>query len=139
MSALPILSELSDKGIRVELEGSGLALTAPKGVLTKSLVSRLRREKPALLQSLIELRKKAGNDWQEIANDPDKLKSFTELIVIVEMREMGICPDHYTARTDCKRCGKVPIWSGCPPQVDGCPWCFNRIKGLPVPGANTDG
>ncbi len=79
MSALPILSELSDKGIRIELEGSELAISAPKGVITESLVFRLRKEKPALLRSLIEVRKKAGEDWQEIADDSDKLNEANKL------------------------------------------------------------
>ena len=136
MSALPILSELYDMGIRVQLKGSELALSAPQGVLTERLVSRLRKEKPALLRSLSELRKKAGEDWQEIADDPDKLKVFTELLMIVEMREKGVAPDHYTRETCCKRCGTVPIFEGCPSQVDGCPWCFNRIKRLPIPGVS---
>ncbi len=78
MSALPILSEFSEKGIRVRIEGSELALSAPKGVLTESLVSRVKKEKPALLRSLMEVREKAGSDWQEIANDPDKLKAYLQ-------------------------------------------------------------
>lgn len=57
------------------------------------------------------------------------------MVAIIEMREKGRAPDHYTARTECKHCGPVPIFAGCPPEVDGCPWCFNRIKGLPIPRA----
>jgi len=82
---------------------------------------------------LIEVREKSGKDWQEIANDPEQLKAFAELLMIGEMREKGVCPDHYTSETNCKHCGTVPIWEGCPPQVNGCPWCFNRLQGLPMP------
>ncbi len=132
MSALPIFSELSDKGLRVRVDGSDLVLS-PKKALTPNLASRIKKEKPALIQSLEEIKRKAGADWDEIANDPAQLKAFAELLMIGEMRERGIVPDHYTSETECKHCGSVPIFDGCPPQVDGCPWCFNRIKGLPVP------
>lgn len=56
-----------------------------------------------------------------------------EMLHIQHMRSRGIVPHHYTAKTQCKHCGPVPIWDGCPPQVTGCPWCFNRIGGLPIP------
>ena len=137
MSALPIFSELSDKGLRVRIDGPDLVLS-PKKALTPALASKIKKEKPALIQSLEEIKRKAGADWDEIANDPAQLNAFAELLMIVEMREKGVVPDHYTADTDCKKCGTVPIWSGCPPQVDGCPWCLNRIKGLPIPGVKTD-
>ena len=58
---------------------------------------------------------------------------LAELEEIVRMRERGSVPDHYTSTTTCKRCGPVPIWNGCPPAIQGCPWCFNRHKGLPIP------
>ncbi len=133
MSALPILSELSDKGLRVRVDGPDLVLS-PKKALTPNLASRIKQEKPALIQSLEEIKRKAGSDWDEIADDPEQLKAFAELLMIGEMRERGIVPDHYTAETNCARCGTVSIWPGCPPQVDGCPWCFNRLKGLSIPG-----
>ena len=132
MSALPIFSELSDKGLRVRVDGPDLVLS-PKKALTPSLASRIKKEKPVLIQSLEEIKRKAGADWDEIANDPAQLKAFAELLMIGEMRERGIVPDHYTSRTECKKCGTVPIWLGCPPQVNGCPWCFNHVKRLPMP------
>jgi len=132
MSALPIFSELSDKDIRVRVDGSNLVLS-PKKALSSNLVSRIKKEKPAVIRSLQEIKRKAGPDWYEIAYDPAQLKTLTELLMIGEMRERGIIPDHYTATTECKRCGPVPIFEGCPPIISGCPWCFNRIKGLPMP------
>ncbi len=83
-----------------------------------------------------ELKKAAGDDWGEIKNDPTQIQALSELLVIENMRSKGIAPNHYTSTTTCKHCGPVPIWDGCPPEVNGCPWCFNRIKGLPIPGAN---
>ena len=132
MSALPIFSELSDKGLRVRVDGPDLVLS-PKRALTPTLASRIKKEKPALIQSLEEIKRKAGSDWDEIANDPEQLKAFAELLMIAAMREQGIVPDHYTAMTECSGCGTVPIFEGVLEKVSGCPWCFNRLKGLPMP------
>ena len=56
-----------------------------------------------------------------------------EMLEIVRMRERGEVPAHYTAITTCKQCGPVPIFEGAGPHVLGCPWCFNRLQGLPMP------
>ena len=133
MSALPILIEFSNKDIKVRVDGTDLALTAPKGSLTSSLISRIKSEKPALLTSLNQIREKAGDDWLEVASDPAQLKSFADMLAIEDMRRSGTVPDHYTATTECRHCGPVPIWEGCSPDVLNCPWCFNRIGGLPIP------
>ena len=80
-----------------------------------------------------------GSEWSELLENKNgelteqEIPTVAEMVTITEMREKGIVPDHYTGETDCKRCGTVPIWPGCPPQVNGCPWCFNRHKGLPMP------
>ncbi len=134
MSALPIISEISEQGITARLEGDEVTLSSPKGTLTPDLISRLRGKKPDLLQSLKELQERAEQDWEEISTDPAKLKAFAELVLIEDMRHRGIVPDHYTATTHCKHCGPVPIFEGCWPESDGCPWCFNRLQGLPMPG-----
>ena len=132
MSALALFSELSDRGITIRSDGPDVVVSPEKAV-TPDLVQRIKVEKPTLIRELEKLQREAGNDWDEIAGDPAQLKAFAELLMIEEMREKGICPDHYTATTVCIHCGPVPIWEGCPPEVEGCPWCFNRIKGLPVP------
>ena len=132
MSALALISEFSERGIRVQPKGEKVVLS-PREALTPDLMDRVKREKPALLRELEKVRKEAGEDWDEIAADPKQLKAFTELLMISEMRSQGIAPDHYTAVTECRYCGPVPVWPSCPPQVLGCPWCMNRLKSLPVP------
>jgi len=138
MSALPILMEFFDKGIMVRVDGPDLALSAPRGTLNPALVSRAKAEKPALLDSLAWIREMAGSDWIDVSNDPKQLRAFADLLAIEDMRHRGIAPDHYTTTTECKHCGGVPIWEGCAPNVLGCPWCFNRIKGLPIPHKSGD-
>ena len=50
-----------------------------------------------------------------------------------ELRSSGIAPPHFTATTNCRGCGPVPIFEGSPQEVDICPWCRNRVEGLPMP------
>ena len=133
MSALPIISEISEQGITARLEGDEVTLSAPEGTLTPEVISRLRGKKSELLHSLKELQERAEQDWEEISNCPEQLKAFAELAMIDDMRHRGIVPDHYTAMTRCRHCGPVPIFEGCWPESDGCPWCFNRLQGLPMP------
>ncbi len=133
MSALALISELYERGIKIRPNGRNVALS-PERSVTPDLRKRIKREKPALIRELERVRRDAGSDWDEIANDPEKLKSYFELLMISDMRTKGIAPDHYTSTTICKHCGPVPIWSGCPPEVQGCPWCMNRHKGLSIPG-----
>ena len=132
MSALPLISELANRGIRVRPKGSNVVVS-PEKALTPELVERIKREKPALILSLKRVRKNAGSDWEEIANDPQQLKTYIELLMIGDMRSKGIAPDHYTAKTECIHCGPVPIFEGLPEKVQGCPWCMNRVKGLSIP------
>ena len=136
MSALALFSEFSDRGITIRSDGPNVVVS-PEKAITPDLVQRIKKEKPSLIRELEKLQREAGNDWDEIAADPAQLKAFAELLMIVEMREKGICPDHYTATTTCKHCGTVPIWDGCPPEVQGCPWCLNRHCGLPIPKGKT--
>ena len=80
-----------------------------------------------------ELCAEAGDDWPEIVADKSQFEAFAQTLLITRMRERGEVPSHYTAITECKFCGIVPIFEGCPPKVKGCPWCFNRHKGLKTP------
>ena len=136
MSALALFSEFSDRGITIRSDGPNVVVS-PEKAITPDLVQRIKKEKPSLIRELEKLQREAGNDWDEIASDPAQLKAFAELLMIVEMREKGICPAHYTSTTDCKHCGPVPIFEGVPEKVEGCPWCLCRVAGLPIPKGKT--
>ena len=138
MSAFALISELSERGIRVRPKGRNVAIS-PKQAITPDLLDRIKEEKPVLLRELKRVRKEAGDDWEEIAGNPKQQKAFYELLVISEMRFRGIAPGHYTSTTVCQHCGPVPIWEGCPPQVQGCPWCLNRVANRPVAKVNQRG
>ena len=81
-----------------------------------------------------ELKKEAGEDWQELVAEPDKLYAFADAISKQRLMEQGIVPDSYTAITHCKACGDVYVTPALVNNgnVLGCPWCWNRAKGLPI-------
>ena len=124
--------DLAEQGLFPYVNGKKLVLT-PVAKLTDSLRSQVLIHKSALLVNLTELQKLDGWDWSAFEVNPGRFKAFAEMVMIVEQRGQGICPDHYTATTECKHCGLVPIFEGCPSKINGCPWCFNRLKGLPIP------
>ena len=70
-------------------------------------------------------------EWKRGEISIDTLRAFAG--AIVERREMarGMVPTNYTERATCEQCGPVWLWfSG---TVLGCPWCFNRLAGRPIP------
>ena len=124
MNALPLISELSDRGIIATVDGSDLTLDAPKGALTTKLVSCLREDKQDVITWLGKLRNVLGEDWQEVSSDPAQLKAAADSLMTIITRKWNIVPDHYNSTTNCRNCGEVPIWLGCPPKVTACPWCM---------------
>jgi hypothetical protein len=143
VNAGELVNELAHQGIQLWSDGDQLRFRAPKGVITPELKSRLKAHKPQILDVLRkaihygiqinELRELAGDDWPEIENDPDTLNSFAHAIATRRMRESGRRPGHYTEVSTCKGCGIVWLWQGASEHVEGCPWCFNRVKGVAVP------
>ncbi len=136
--------EIADQALSEITEDQSLTESEPKGdppthcelselSEISPLVESVDKWSKKLRESPDELRRAYADDWKEVSADPAKLKSFAELVMIEDMRHRGIVPDHYTATTNCKHCGPVPIFEGCWPESDGCPWCFNRLKGLPMP------
>jgi len=85
-----------------------------------------------------ELREVLDDDWDEVSNDPAQFEAARYSLRTIQQIAAGQVPDSYSAKTICKHCGPVPIWEGCDPEVAGCPWCFNRIKGLPIPKEGND-
>ncbi len=83
--------------------------------------------------TLADLKEAAGTDWNEIAGDRALFETFAAAVATRRMRARGEVPSLYTASTTCAGCGQVPIFEGAPARVDGCPWCFNRHAGRPVP------
>ena len=135
MNALGIIGDLAGRGVRIRIDGSDIELFGSSDIVTADLLARLHMNKPALMRSLIEIQAEAGDDWQEISGDPEKLRAFVDMLTIAAMRERAEVPPHYTATTVCRHCGPVPIFPGLPDKVAGCPWCANRLRSLPIPKA----
>lgn len=136
MTALATIAELASHGVQLRIDGSEIVLSGGGKFVTAELIEQLRKNKADLMRSLIEIRTAAGGDWREISGDTERLRAFIDLLTITAMRERGQVPAHYTATTNCRRCGVVPIFPGLPAAVDGCPWCHNRLRGLPMPNAS---
>lgn len=130
MNALPLLSELAGRGVHIRVDGCHLVVSQDR--LTDSLETSIRENKPALIASLTQLRQYADGeaDWQEVVSHPEQLQSMIYSLVTTEARERGEIPAHYTATTNCRRCGTVPTFDGCPPEVRGCPWCMG-VQSVP--------
>ena len=83
-----------------------------------------------------EVQEEAGEGWPEIEADLKLTGAFACAMQTRRIRERGEVPSHYTEKTQCPQCGLVPIFPGVPERVDACVWCFNRVKGLPIPRLN---
>ena len=126
MNALPLISELSDLGISVIVNGPDLNLDAPKGALTPRLVACIREDKQDVITALDRIRNELGEDWQEFSGNPAKLRAVADSLLTQIMRERGIVPDHYTATVHCETCDQdVPHFPLDANTVLACVWCLN--------------
>jgi hypothetical protein len=90
---------------------------------------------PAELQA--ELAPEDITDIEAGRIGPATVRAFAEALLVSRQRERGEVPAHYVHRATCRGCG--PVWLFAPGEVAGCPWCWNRAKGLSIPPPNTDG
>lgn len=146
-----LLADLNSQGVRLRLDGSVLN-ASPRSKVTAAIKRIIRDNKAALVDYLSSsapandpphhsydpaflgrLQTELGDDWDEISSDPAQLEAAAELLRTDECRRAGRIPPHYTATTICQGCGPVPIFEGTAGHVLGCPWCYNRTKGLPIP------
>ncbi len=145
MNTAALLNEVTRRGIKLKPDGDALCYTAPKDALTPDLLVELKTHKAELLAELsvsITLPDTPEDDIlaeaQRIAgNEPnlseDEYQALIRAIQTRRMRERGDVPPRYTSTTICRYCGPVPIFPGVGERVEGCPWCFNRVRGLSVP------
>ncbi len=143
MSAAEIIHEIHQLSGSITVNQNHLKLRAPNP-LPDDLVARVKVHKPDLLRllpnglevygvHLAEIQETAAIDWEWVKDDPDALNSLIRSIQTRYMRRDGVRPPHYTQACNCLHCGPVWLWQGVPSNVQGCPWCFNRIAGRPIP------
>ncbi len=144
-----VLAEVLAVGGHLGVHGDKLRYELPED--HPDLLEELRADKPRLLPllRLCEVACKglslepaalaaelAPGDVEVLldgACGPETLQTFATAVCERHQRERGEVPSYYTAQTLCAGCGLVPIFPSCPDRVTGCPWCWNRLKGLPVP------
>lgn len=122
------------------MSATDMQLTDVKALATRVLQRNQQRNRHATESCAVvagdatdELRQAAGKDWPELEANHELLECFARMVAVRKMRERGEVPPSYTATTICAHCGPVPIFPGVAEKVEGCPWCFNRIAGRPVP------
>jgi len=74
-------------------------------------------------------------DWRGGEINGETLAAFAQSLVQRQQMDQGKRPDHYTEQATCKHCG--PIWLWFSGAVLGCPWCWNRVAGRPIPRPTT--
>ncbi len=97
------------------------------------LVQSVDKRSKELQESPDELRREAEDDWDEVSNDPAQLVAFADSLAIVQIRQSGGVPDTYTAMTNCRKCGDVPVYEGLPRAIEQCPWCMNGLTAPAIP------
>lgn len=157
MSAAETLVAAQAAGVQVRLDGPDLLIESDREPAPQ-LLDALRRDKAEILVLLnaddhgeipapattteaqnlhgltqAQLEQAAGEDWVRVRDDPAALEALVHAVVTRRQRERGECPPHWTAHRECAACGPVLLWSGSPARVLGCPWCFNRAEGRPIP------
>lgn len=80
---------------------------------------------------LNELSEEDIEAWELGDVSVDLLTAFADALVDRRLMNQGKRPAHFTERTECQLCGPVYLWSS--ETVLGCPWCYNRHNGLPIP------
>ena len=118
-NANALIEQAKNLGADLAIGEGGVLKIRMQQPLPKDLVDSLRESKAELLQLL--------------ALTPDERVAIAYCEAVAKEREAGRKPSSYTSITFCAGCGHVHIFPGAPPRVDTCPWCSNRVKGLPIP------
>lgn len=70
-------------------------------------------------------------DWRNGDFGRSALRAFAKSLVQRREMKKGQVPAHYTEQATCEQCGHVYLWTH--GHFNGCPWCWNREAGLPIP------
>lgn len=161
MTAIRLLAELHDAGIRFALNGDRIRLEPTRGPIPSSMVQRIADHKPevvALLSSaegealcaLLDLAIDEGlpggtvaalsaRDLRACANlFRDALRAFLRALARAQRMAAGDVPEGWTRAADCAGCGPVLLWPDAPASVIACPWCWHRKAGRTIPRPRGD-
>jgi hypothetical protein len=156
MTAIRLLAELHDAGIRFALNGDRIRLEPTCGPIPPPMMQRIADHKPeavALLSSaegdalraLLDLAIDEGlpggtvaalsaKDFRACADLPrDALRAFLRALARAQRMAAGDVPEGWTHAADCAGCGPVLLWPDAPASVIACPWCWHRKAGRTIP------
>lgn len=155
MNALAVLTELRQAGLEVVPVGDSLRLRGNVAEVPCDLLDRAKQAKPeilgilALRDRLLDLAAVAGISLDLVSElddaDVDACKGENDatltdyLAALAQRRGMaqGVIPESWTEIVECRGCGPVHLWPGCPPEVIACPWCAIRTRNrTPTPNAD---
>lgn len=101
-------------------EGSGLKCSLSDD---KYLLSPLPKELGEFTPSLQELANLLGDDWPQVAANPELLANWVETVRTNRMVMAGVVPPSFCEHAFCKNCGPVLVEKGCGGELVGCHWC----------------
>ena len=156
MTAIRLLAELHDAGIRIALNGDKIRAEPTRGTTPQSFLQRLTDHKPALralltspagntLRTLLDLAIDEGLPGAIVAGLSDKdlhacdglpqhtLAAFLRALARRQRMAAGEVPAAWTRPVACAGCGPVLLWPHAPDAVIGCPWCHHRKAGRIIP------
>lgn len=153
MNALAVLEETRHLGLRLSVRGDKLHV---EPVPAPQIIERLRAAKPEIMARLkleglaVEacagltgyitpdqlLSKLAPEDLADLEAMPTDsavrfLRAFATACVWTDMRREGIAPPGWDKPAHCDLCG--PVYLRTRARVAGCPWCWNRRRGVKIP------
>ncbi len=128
---------LSDKSAKrgsgtygTESPGHSHISKGPRTRPDRSRVVSVDQWSKRLRESPDELRRAAGDDWEEVSAD---IVGFADALAVNQIRESGAIPSSYTSETFCRKCNScVPFYEGVP-EIGSCSWCRDGQTPPPIP------
>lgn len=98
---------------------------------TRSLTDACKIVELSPLQLHQALSPEDVDDWIAGRFDDAALAALAMIVSENRQIDQGIVPEAFTQIAVCEGCG--PVWLRVAGHVHGCPWCWNRAAGRPVP------
>ncbi len=155
MTAIRLLAELHDAGIRLAVNGEKIRAEPTRGTIPAPLLQRIADHKRGLhdllitpagdtLRTLLDLAIDEGLPAVVLAGLSAKdlhacygvpQRTLAAFLRALERRQRMAAklPAGWTHATECAGCGPVLLWSDAPHAVIACPWCQHRKAGRTVP------
>jgi len=136
MNPYQLIDYLNSQKIYLSInENNGkLVIKAPSGTITEKLFETIEANKSGVME-IIDVKNFLGDDLNLYANQNEAIKCWIEFLQERCLIESGQVPSDYTAIAHCNLCGDIYV----PPEIaaygnlQGCMWCSNRFKKIPIP------